>query len=101
MAKIRHIHSANKNIQIGEKYDAKDKEIQTEKEDTCLCEQKCETSKIKIEEDKVICILKRATCSEDEWLEYEEKVESEIELAELLEDLGKVIEAADRVSKKG
>ena len=62
--------------------------------------QKCETSKVKIEEDKIICILKRATCSEEEWKAYEEKVESEIELSELLEDLGKVIEAADRVAKK-
>ena len=43
--------------------------MKTEQEDTYLCKQKCETSKVKIEEDKVICILKRATCSEDKWFD--------------------------------
>ena len=53
-----------------------------------------------IEHDKVVCILKRAECTEEEWAEYEEKVESEMELEDLLEDLGKVIEAASRLSQK-
>ena len=42
--------------------------------------------KSQFEEDKVI--LKRAKCSDQEWMEYEEKVESEMEMAELLDDLG-------------
>ena len=51
-------------------------------------------------EDKVICILKRAACSDGEWEEYEKKVESEMELEELLEDLGKVLEATQEVGHK-
>ena len=46
----------------------------------------------------MICILKRATCSDGEWEEYEEQVESEMELEELLEDLGKVLEATQRLA---
>ena len=45
-------------------------------------------------------ILKRAICSDEEWIEYEEKVNSEMDLSELLEDLGKVLEAANRINKK-
>ena len=44
--------------------------------------------------------MKRANCSDQEWKEYEEKVESEIDLKDLLEDLGKLIEAASRLSEK-
>ena len=44
--------------------------------------------------------MKRAHCSDDEWDEYEDKVESEMDISELLEDLGKVLEAADRVSNR-
>ena len=60
----------------------------------------CNSYKVHFEEDKVICILKRAKCSVDEWKEYEEKVESEMELEELLEDLGKVLEAVERLTQK-
>ena len=38
--------------------------------------------------------------SDEEWDEYEDKVESEMDISELLEDLGKVLEAADRVSNR-
>ena len=55
---------------------------------------------VHIEQDKVVCILKRAKCTEEEWDEYEEKVESEIDFEELLEDLGKLIEAANRLNIK-
>ena len=44
--------------------------------------------------------MKRAHCSEEEWEDYEEKVESEMNIEELLEDLGKVLEAADRIARK-
>ena len=44
--------------------------------------------------------MKRAHCSDEEWDEYEDKVESEMDISELLEDLGKVLEAADRVSNR-
>ena len=59
-----------------------------------------DTNKVHIEDDKVICLLKRATCSDNEWKEYEEKVDSEMDLSELLEDLGKVIEASTRLEIK-
>ena len=51
-------------------------------------------------DDKVICILKRAVCSDEEWQEYEKKIDSEMELSELLEDLGKVLQAAKRLKTK-
>jgi hypothetical protein len=38
--------------------------------------------------------------SEEEWEHYEEKAQSEIELSELLEDLWKVIEVAERVAHR-
>ena len=37
--------------------------------------------------------MKRANCSETKWKEYKEKVESEMDLKDLLEDLGIMIEA--------
>lgn len=77
-----------------------DKETQTEKEGECICKAKCESSKVYYDKDKVICIMKRAHCSDEEWDEYEDKVESEMDISELLEDLGKVLEAADRVSNR-
>ena len=51
-------------------------------------------------DDKIVCILTRAQCTDEEWKEYEDKVESEIDLEDLLEDLGKVLEAAKRLSMK-
>ena len=79
-----------------------EKEVQKEKETekNCNCEVDCESSDVIMKENKIICVLKRAKCSESEWKEYEEKVESEMDLKDLLEDLGKVIEAASRLSKK-
>ena len=74
--------------------------MQTEKEESCVCKGVCISYKEQFEEDKVICILKRAKCSDQEWRECEEKVESEMEMAELLEDLGKVLEAAHRLLLK-
>ena len=50
-------------------------------------------------EDKVICILKRAVCSDQEWENYKQKVESEMEMEDFLEDLGKVLEAAHRLTQ--
>ena len=78
----------------------KDMETQTGQEDPCICKSQCEISKVHYESDKVICILKRARCSNEEWEEYEDKVKSEMDISELLEDLGKVLEAADRVAQK-
>ena len=65
-----------------------------------VCKEECKSYKVQLEEDKIICILKRAKCSKEEWGEYMEKVESEMEMSELLEDLGKVIEAAHRLTNK-
>ena len=73
-----------------------EKDIQTEVEKKCSCEVDCEQSDVLIKVDKIICVLKRAKCSETEWKEYEQKVESEMDFKDLLEDLGKVIEAASR-----
>ena len=76
-------------------------EVQTEAANKCTyCEVDGEQSDVLIKEDKIICIMKRAKCSESEWKDYEEKVESEMDLKDLLEDLGKVIEAASRLSEK-
>ena len=36
-------------------------------------------NKVHIEEDKVICVLERAECRDDEWKDYEEKVKSEMD----------------------
>ena len=59
-----------------------EKEVQTEKEmeKNCNCEVDCESSDVILKENKIICVLKRAKCSESEWKEYEEKVESEMGL---------------------
>ena len=55
---------------------------------------------VEMTEDNIFCILKRSECSEEEWKEYAEKVESEMDLLDLLEDLGKVIKATERLSGK-
>ena len=49
---------------------------------------------------KVVCILKREQGTQEEWKEYEDKVEQEMDLGDLLEDSGKVLEAAKRLSMK-
>ena len=77
-----------------------EEETQTVAEKKCNCEEDFEQSDIIIKEDKIICVMKRANCSEAEWRDYEEKVESEMDLKDLLEDLGKVIEAAHRLSER-
>ena len=51
------------------------------------------TNEVNIMDDKVICILKRAVCSDEEWQEYEEKVDSEMKLSKSFVVLGKVLEA--------
>ena len=66
----------------------------------CVCKGEVLKNTVHIDQDKVLCILKRAKCTEEEWDEYEEKVESEMDFEELLEDLGKVIEAANRLNMK-
>ena len=82
------------------KQDVKVKETHTIKVKKFFCTKEFKTIGAHIFEDKVICVLKRAICSEEEWKEYEEKVEFEMELSELLEDLGKVVEATNRLTKK-
>ena len=75
-------------------------ESPTETEEKCICKGLCEENKVHIENDKVVCILKRAVCTEEEWDEYEDKVILEGNISELLEDLGKVLEAAKRLEEK-
>ena len=65
--------------------DMKEKQTQTDKVEKCVCKTECNTNKFHIEDDKVICVLKRAKCIDDEWKDYEEKVESDMDLQELLE----------------
>ena len=77
-----------------------DREVQTEEVNKCNCEEEYEQSDVIIKENKIICVLKQAKCSEAEWIEYKGKVESEMDLKDLLEDLGKMIEAANRLSEK-
>ena len=71
-----------------------EKEVQTKKEDKCICKKKIPSNNVHIEEDKVVCILTRAQCTYEEWKKYEDKVESEMDLEDLLDYLGKVLEAA-------
>ena len=73
---------------------------QTPKVKKCFCKTDFKKNEVHMFQDKLICILKRAICSDEEWNEYEEKVSSEMELSEFLEDLGKVIEATSRLKKK-
>ena len=61
-------------------------------------QKKCENSKVQFEKDKIICILNRATCNEEECKKYEEKVECEIELSNRLDFLGKVVQATNSLS---
>ena len=35
-----------------------------------------------------------------QWQDYEDKVQSEMDIEELLEDLGKVLEATDRLTRR-
>ena len=88
----------DKEDQVEEKREVKEKESQTEL-DTCVCKEESLSYKVHLEENKIICIWKRADCSADEWEDYEEKVDSEMEMSELLKDLGKVREAAQRLNK--
>ena len=46
-----------------DKNEVKEKNVQTEIEDPCVCKEKCNSYKVPFEKDKVICILKRAKCS--------------------------------------
>ena len=78
----------------------KEQETLTPKVKKCFCTKDFKRNEVSIFDDKVICILKRAICSNEEWIEYEEKVNSEMDLFELLEDLGKVLEAANQINKK-
>ena len=82
------------------KYNNKEQDTQTLTEEKCICKEKCIVSKVQYEKDKVICIPKRAICSGEEWKDYEDKVESEMDLAELLEGLGKILEATNRLTRK-
>ena len=60
-----------------------EKDIQTEVEKKCSCEVYFEQSDVLIKEDKIICVLIRAKCSETDWKEYEEKVESKMDFKDL------------------
>ena len=90
----------DKEIQVDIKNDVKEQESQTIEEEICICKEECNVSKVQYNKDKVICILKRAICSEEEWQDYEDKVQSEMDIEELLEDLGKVLEATDRLTRR-
>ena len=46
-----------------------------------MCRKKDVDNEVHIKQDRIICILRRASCSEEEWEDYEEKVQSEIELS--------------------
>ena len=59
-----------------------DKIVQTEFMKTCHCEIDSEKGEVLIKEDKIICVMKRAKCSDEERKDYEEKVQSEMEISE-------------------
>ena len=77
-----------------------EKDTQTPKVKKCFCAKDFKSNEVHFFDDGVICILKRAICMDEDWIEYEEKVGSEMSLSELLEDLGKVLEASNRLNKK-
>ena len=54
-------------------------------------------NKLPFEEDKVVCVFKRASCNNEDWKAYEQQVESEMEMSEMLEDFGNILEAANRL----
>ena len=64
---------SDKEVQTEPLRSTKEQEVQTEEEDNCFCKEECNVSTVQYDEDKVICILKRATSSEEEWEELEKK----------------------------
>ena len=70
-----------------------EKDVQTEKEKKNICKKE-----ISGKEDKVFCILKTAKCTKEESKEYKNKVESEMDLEDLLENLGKVLVSGKRLN---
>ena len=45
-----------KGVQIEEKKEFKDMDIQTDAEEICICKEECKTYSVHFKEDKVICI---------------------------------------------
>ena len=56
------------------------------KEKNIFLRKKISFNDVYIKEDKEVCIIKRAQCTEEELNEYEDKVELEMDLRELSED---------------
>ena len=65
-----------KQVQIEPEKVVEYKESRTRKNKECVCKEQCGSSMVFYDKDKVICIMKRAHFSEEEWEDYEEKVES-------------------------
>ena len=83
----------------------KSKEIQTQTDDNstendCINIQYSNESEIIFEKKRVICILARSDCSQEEWQEAEECAEqTNLTLEEFLVDFGKVLEAYHKVNE--
>ena len=74
----------DREVQTKDKNEVKEKNVQTKIEDPCVCKEKCNSDKVHFEKDKVISIWKRAKRCVEEWEEYEGKVESEMEIVDIL-----------------
>jgi hypothetical protein len=59
-------NTSEKKVQTENKSEVKDEDIQTEIEEKCLCKGEVLKNMVHIEHDKVVCILKRAKCTEEE-----------------------------------
>ena len=75
---------------------------ETEKKaETCLCKKSFDESQVHVMENKIVCLLKRANCTEEEWLNIEQVVKDQNnDFEEMLEELSKVVEGHIRLGNK-
>ena len=88
----------NKEIQTEEVTGVEEKEVNSEKEDKFICTKEISDNNAYIEDDKVV--IKLAQCTEEEGKEYEDKVELEMDLRDLLKDLVKGIESGKNIEQE-
>ena len=48
----------DREVQTKDKNEGKEKNVQTDIKDPCVCKEKCNSYRVHFEKDKVICILK-------------------------------------------
>ena len=90
----------DKEVQTEDSKEVKEKETQTAVEGTCICKEECTTYRVHYDTDKVICIMKRAKCSELNKRNMKKKLNRKWNFQNYLKISGKVLEAADWVNLK-